>query len=228
MMSTVFDTIADLKTALQQTIANAQHEPEAERVSCAMTLSSLTIVPIKFPVEGKNAHPESDDSDSSVCRSVFELCNLTAAKERLRWQRGAARGILFSLQEIDGFKYTFNNNWTSTDEAGWRFSYTCLDSRENKDRQVNNLRKKGDYAEGSRAYLKETYDCKGQIAVKFSGARHVVEVVYKHTAIHKTVAERAPAPRAMWASESFGLAKTSTNRIFINPTNLNCRSMPPM
>ncbi|KAG9665873.1 hypothetical protein KCU76_g18187, partial [Aureobasidium melanogenum] len=78
-------------------------------------------------------------------------------------------------------------------------SYTCLDSLENKDRHANGFRATNAATRrpgaNTRGVRKPTYDCKGQIAVKFSAMRQSVEVVYKHHAIHKTVAERRPPPR---------------------------------
>ncbi|KAH0302771.1 hypothetical protein KCU74_g18120, partial [Aureobasidium melanogenum] len=115
------------------------------------------------------------------------------------WQRAAAKGIVHQIQDLDGFKYCFNNNWSSKDDNGYRYSYTCLDSLENKDRHANGFRATNAATRrpgaNTRGVRKPTYDCKGQIAVKFSAMRQSVEVVYKHHAIHKTVAERRPPPR---------------------------------
>jgi hypothetical protein len=132
-------------------------------------------------------------------KTVLELVNIDNLKERQTSQRSAAKGIIQHIQDLDGFKYCFNNNWSSKDDNGYRYSYTCLDSLENKDRHANGFRANNAATRrpgaNTRGVRKPTYDCKGQIAVKFSALRQSVEVVYKHHAIHKTVAERRPPPR---------------------------------
>jgi len=131
-------------------------------------------------------------------KQVYDLCNIDDLQERQRWQRGAARGILSAIRDVDGFKYSVNNIWTSKDDKGFRFSWNCLDSRENKDRHANSLNngtESLDSPTGPVRIRKETFDCRGHVAVKFSGKRYVVEVVYKHTAMHPSVADRAPPPR---------------------------------
>lgn len=132
-------------------------------------------------------------------KTVLELVNIDDLKQRQTWQRAAAKGIVHQIQGLDGFKYCFNNNWSSKDDNGYRYSYTCLDSLENKDRHANGFRATNAATRrpgaNTRGVRKPTYDCKGQIAVKFSAMRQSVEVVYKHHAIHKTVAERRPPPR---------------------------------
>ena len=132
-------------------------------------------------------------------KTVLELVNIDQLKQRQIWQRAAAKGIVQQIQHLDGFKYCFNNNWSSKDDNGYRYSYTCLDSLENKDRHANGFRATNAATRrpgaNTRGVRKPTYDCKGQIAVKFSAMRQSVEVVYKHHAIHKTVAERRPPPR---------------------------------
>lgn len=156
--------------------------------------------------ENDNVDDNGDDDENAresraqtARRSVYDLCNIVDVKERQIWQRAAARGVVVAIQDLDGFKYSFNNNWTSKDDDGFRYSYTCLDSLENKDRHANGFRRtnaaKRRPGAGTRGVRKPTYDCKGQIAVKFSGVRQSVEVVYKHNPIHKTVAERKPPPR---------------------------------
>lgn len=213
----VFDSLDDLKTALRQHIDNATNQAIPQYVSCAMTLALTATLPLKSPLEGPYAQGgpnflpldvlagapnDGDDNaaaDRSPLKSIYELVNITDLKERQIWQRAAAKGIVTAVQNLDGYKYCFNNNWTSKDDDGYRYSYTCLDSLENKDRHANGFRAtnaaKRRPGANTRGVRKPTYDCKGQIAVKFSGVRQSVEVVYKHHPIHKTVAERKPPPR---------------------------------
>lgn len=212
----VFDSLEDLKTALRQYIDNATNETIPQYVSCAMTLALTATLPLKSPLEGPYAQGgpnflpldvlagetnDAGDDAATNCpvKSIYDLVNITELKERQIWQRAAAKGIVTAVQDLDGFKYCFNNNWTSKDDDGYRYSYTCLDSLENKDRHANGFRAtnaaKRRPGANTRGVRKPTYDCKGQIAVKFSGVRQSVEVVYKHHPIHKTVAERKPPPR---------------------------------
>lgn len=217
-LETLFDSLDDLKTALRQYMDNATAEAAPGYVSCAMTLSSHAILPLKSPLEGPYAQggpnflafdvldSSSISNDNNIpapemfpTRTVQDLVDIVELKERQIWQRAAAKGVVNAIQDLDGFKYCFNNNWTSKDDNGYRYSYTCLDSLENKDRHANGFRAtnaaKRRPGANTRGVRKPTYDCKGQIAVKFSGVRQSVEVVYKHHPIHKTVAERRPPPR---------------------------------
>ncbi|GAB7348716.1 hypothetical protein MBLNU459_g7454t1 [Dothideomycetes sp. NU459] len=214
----VFDSLDDLKTALRQYIDSATHDAIPQYISCAMTLALSATLPLKSPLEGpysqggpnflpfsvltEGSNDVTDDDAASQrlpLKSISELVNITNLKERQIWQRAAAKGIVTAVQDLDGFKYCFNNNWTSKDDDGYRYSYTCLDSLENKDRHANGFRAtnaaKRRPGANTRGVRKPTYDCKGQIAIKFSGVRQSVEVVYKHHPIHKTVAERKPPPR---------------------------------
>jgi len=196
---TSFDTLEDFKNALQQTLSNARQGDFTERISQAMTFSSSALLPIDHNNQLTQPSPPRDDHDkTNTFKSVYELCDYEDQKERQKWQRGAARGLMAAVREVDGFKYSVNNIWASKDDKGYRFSYTCLDSLENKDRHANSLRRAAMQRVETPPHMrarKETYDCGGQVSVKFSGSRHIVEVIYKHTAVHTTVAERAPAPR---------------------------------
>ncbi|KAK6008665.1 hypothetical protein QM012_000568 [Aureobasidium pullulans] len=148
---------------------------------------------------GQEQDQDQEQDQQLQYKTVLELVNIDDLKQRQTWQRAAAKGIVHQIQDLDGFKYCFNNNWSSKDDNGYRYSYTCLDSLENKDRHANGFRATNAATRrpgaNTRGVRKPTYDCKGQIAVKFSAMRQSVEVVYKHHAIHKTVAERRPPPR---------------------------------
>ncbi|GAB7346022.1 hypothetical protein MBLNU457_4793t1 [Dothideomycetes sp. NU457] len=196
-----FDSLEDFQNALRQSLDDARQDEYTERISQSMMFSSSAMLPIDHNNQlGQPSPPHDDQEQTNAFRSVYDLCDYEDQKERQKWQRGAARGLIAAVREVDGFKYSVNNIWSSKDDKGYRFSYTCLDSLENKDRHANSLRRSAamhqvDTPPHMRA-RKETYDCGGQVSVKFSGARHTVEVIYKHTAVHTTVAERAPAPRA--------------------------------
>lgn len=215
----VHNTVNDLKLALRQSIAHATRGIEPEKLCQTFVLHADALLPIRFPPEQHRRSRNGDTPLSSTAWTVADLCKLAETKERRSWQRGAARGLLLVVQEVDGFKYTVNNNWSSKDDAGFRFSYTCLDSKENKDRQANCDRRMSNNPEDPdtsmqveststsliennntpaepRGIRKVTYDCKGQVAVKFSGARNVVELVYRHTALHDSTKNQASSSAA--------------------------------
>lgn len=259
-LDTLFGSLDNLKTALRQYIDNATAGAAPEYISCAMTLSSQARLPLKSPTEGPyaqggpnflpfdalatNGQPVESAAEASQfpARTVQDLVDIEDLKERQTWQRAAAKGVVNAIQDLDGFKYCFNNNWTSKDDNGYRYSYTCLDSLENKDRHANGFRAtnaaKRRPGANTRGVRKPTYDCKGQIAVKFSGVRQSVEVVYKHHHIHKTVAERRPPPRkdakrrehsndAQLDDSSFDFgAQTDGDFLFENPARLDMSPGP--
>ena len=197
-----YETLGDFQNALQHAISDASAEdPDAmpERVALALIFSQSALLPIDMTNQAvPSQNPEEDAAMTGSYKQVYDLCNIDDLQERQRWQRGAARGILSAIRDVDGFKYSVNNIWTSKDDKGFRFSWNCLDSRENKDRHANSLNngtESLDSPTGPVRIRKETFDCRGHVAVKFSGKRYVVEVVYKHTAMHPSVADRAPPPR---------------------------------
>lgn len=131
-------------------------------------------------------------ADTSYPHATAEgILAISDAQTRQIVQRAASRGIVQAIESIDGFKYSFNNAWAAKDEDGQRFSYICQDSRQNKDRHANAFHKTLKHLKGvgDRGPRKPTYDCKGSVSIKFSGARKAVYVYYRHYAIHGTVEE---------------------------------------
>lgn len=187
---------------LEQIITAVTLQEHSSVITKTVTLSANTLLPVTFPPE---SHRRSGEIQRPQGRSlsVRDLCTIADSAQRRTWQRGAARSILTLVQEVDGFRYTFNNRWASKDDDGDRFSYTCLDSLENKDRQANNPRRgrkrdsQASVTTEQRGARKETYNCKGQVTVKYSGARQTVEVVYRHLALHDKVTESPSAKRSM-------------------------------
>ncbi|TKA77713.1 hypothetical protein B0A49_02245 [Cryomyces minteri] len=72
--------------------------------------------------------------------SVSEVLAFQDMSDRLKKQREIAKALVGIAEKVDGFKYSFRNNWNAKDEDGFRFSYQCNDSLQNKDRQANGLR----------------------------------------------------------------------------------------
>jgi hypothetical protein len=107
---------------------------------------------------------------------------------------------------LDGFKYMFNNFWTSRhDGDGLRYSYNCRDSLQNKDRHAHVPARASTVPPVHREMLrrtKESWDCKGAISIKFSPAIRAIVVQYRHAAIHPTIEDRRRPPRKPSAPRS--------------------------
>lgn len=137
--------------------------------------------------------------------SVDSTLTITDSKARAIVQRAASRGLVQHIENLDGFRYSFNNAWSAKDEDGLRFSYICQDSMQNKDRhangfartQKNSNNRRGGSDAPVRGPRKATYDCKGTVSVKFSAKLRAVVIQYRHYAIHGTVADRKPPPRGV-------------------------------
>lgn len=134
---------------------------------------------------------EPTDLMRKTAVSVIEVLQPTEEpKAQIVRQKAVARTIVEAIQRADGFKYSFHNNWLSREDQAHRFSFFCNDSTLNKGRAANG----GAGTEGKEK-KKAVYDCRGLIAVKFSVTKNNLEVHYRHVPLHKTFAERAPAPR---------------------------------
>jgi hypothetical protein len=57
--------------------------------------------------------------------------------ETMKKQRSVSKLCVAAVQRVDGYKYSFHNNWKSGEENAFRFSYYCNDSLLNKDRVAN-------------------------------------------------------------------------------------------
>ncbi|KAK4985041.1 hypothetical protein LTR50_006209 [Elasticomyces elasticus] len=214
-VSAVFQSIAALTHALSDQIKPNTGGEIPQLTQCAFSLDAHARLPAVRPHEHHWSALEGPDSQQLVL-SVYEVVLVPAGKGRQTTQRNIARGIINAIMRVDGFKYAFNNNWHSKDDDGYRFSYTCLDSLQNKDRHANayqrttkkvsglgvpggrhvfSLERIGQLdADSNSGIRKPTCDCKGSVAVKFSGARQCIDVVYRHNAIHATAADGISPP----------------------------------
>lgn len=79
-----------------------------------------------------------DGTPVKVSMSILEaLAPTSDPKERMRKQRAIAKTCVEAIQRVDGFRYSFHNNWQSREDDAYRFSYYCNDSLLNKDRAAN-------------------------------------------------------------------------------------------
>lgn len=87
---------------------------------------------------GGGAGQGGDDDAHRVQMSIVEALGQTPdPKERMRKQRAIAKACVEAIQRVDGFRYSFHNNWNSREDDAFRFSYYCNDSLLNKDRAAN-------------------------------------------------------------------------------------------
>lgn len=59
------------------------------------------------------------------------------SKETMKRQRAISKVCIAAISKVDGFRYSFHNNWKSGEDNAYRFSYYCNDSLLNKDRVAN-------------------------------------------------------------------------------------------
>lgn len=144
------------------------------------------------------AIPEPEDPLKNCPNATVDcILNIADTDVRSIIQRAASRGLVQRIMNLDGYKYMFNNFWTSRiDGDGLRFSYTCRDSLQNKDRYAHVPARATTTPPPQRApgilarRTKESWDCKGSISIKFSQTVGAIIVQYRHAAIHPTHASR--------------------------------------
>lgn len=160
----------------------------------------------------KAAVPEEEDPLKNCPNSTVEcILNIADTDVRSIIQRAASRGLVQRIVNLDGYKYMFNNFWTSrVDGDGLRFSYTCRDSLQNKDRYAHvparaTTTPPSQKVDVLKRRTKESWDCKGSISVKFSQNVGAIIIQYRHAAIHPTHAERKRPPRKPAGSRTPGV-----------------------
>ncbi|KAI7475868.1 hypothetical protein KC357_g4872 [Hortaea werneckii] len=213
----LYDSLTDLCNSLKEEIAACQSGELLQLTTCELSIREQATLPLLQPVIGPYSHAgpyglpaeyktewmEEDEGYPGIKAKLPKatISHILAAEDgqaRQSVQRAASRAIVQAIEASDGFKYSFNNAWAAKDDRGLRFSYICQDSMQNKDRHANGFTKTQKHlkGEGERGPRKPTYDCKGSISVKFSQVRRTVDIYYRHNAVHASVAERKPPPRA--------------------------------
>lgn len=151
------------------------------------------------PPQPPPAPPPDDPLKRCPNATVSSILSVSDPEIRAIVQRAASRGLVQRIMNLDGFKYMFNNFWTSrVDNDGLRFSYICRDSLQNKDRHAHVPARASTVPPVHRQMFrktKESWDCKGSISVKFSQAVDAIVVQYRHAAVHPTHAARKRPPR---------------------------------
>ncbi|KIW67082.1 hypothetical protein, variant [Phialophora macrospora] len=128
----------------------------------------------------------------SAVSVVDALHNIADPREQMNTQKRISKSLVDTISEIDGFRYSFHNNWLSNADQANRFSYYCNDSVLNKGRAANEGLAKIRCGVKSR---KPVYECAGGIWIKFSLTKNNLQLDYKHIPMHPTFEETAPLPR---------------------------------
>jgi hypothetical protein len=116
---------------------------EAEHASCQITLlaTASLVVPESAQTDASARNPAPSNRKVPECapQSVLETLVPVVAdpKEMMKTQRAASKVCVAAIQRVDGYRYSFHNNWKSGEEDAFRFSYYCNDSLLNKDRVAN-------------------------------------------------------------------------------------------
>ena len=75
---------------------------------------------------------------TQVTLSVLDaLQPMPDSKDTMKRQRAISKVCVAAVSKVDGFRYSFHNNWKSGEDNAFRFSYYCNDSLLNKDRVAN-------------------------------------------------------------------------------------------
>jgi hypothetical protein len=75
---------------------------------------------------------------TQVTLSVLDaLQPMSDPKDTMKRQRAISKVCVAAVSKVDGFRYSFHNNWKSGEDNAYRFSYYCNDSLLNKDRVAN-------------------------------------------------------------------------------------------
>ncbi len=182
-----------MKDMLHDYLANPTGPAEHTTVEFTFPTSAAFMAYTADLMGLKEAHKARADVYNTMKRtaiSVIDALNQTDPKDQMRKQKAIAKSIVEAISEVDGYRYSFHNNWLSKEDEACRFSYYCNDSTLNKGRAAN----EGAGMEGKKK-VKPVYDCQGLIWVKFSITKNNLEIQYKHIPLHKTYEERAPPPR---------------------------------
>ena len=130
-------SIQDLEDSLRHYLQQPPAPPEHS--TCEITLpqnASLIVHEADSPQTQANQHTNGPVFNPST---VFEALqpSETDPRDTMKKQRAVSKICVAAIQRVDGFKYSFHNNWKSGEENAFRFSYYCNDSLLNKDRVAN-------------------------------------------------------------------------------------------
>ncbi|OCL05214.1 hypothetical protein AOQ84DRAFT_345127 [Glonium stellatum] len=195
-------TLEALESYLQSEMESGSRSliPETVAAEFLFGINSTITMPIAQQENGSAAGSSTGLPQRIV--SVEEaFCRKMDSKARVKPQRAIAKSLVEAVQKLDGFRYTERQAWGHKNDDGTRFKFVCVDSLQNRDRVANikarALKKQGgEDAENSFVEIAgspsalPTYDCCGSIHVKFSIQKGCIDVIYRHTPIHRDTAAR--------------------------------------
>src|ERR1700761_849153 len=129
------NSIQELESALSSYLESPPSSPEHS--SCEITLwasaSLMTTESLPPAAINNSANPLEYNP-----KTVLEALEATPdIKDTMKKQRAVSKICVAAVQRVDGYRYSFHNNWKSGEENAFRFSYYCNDSLLNKDRVAN-------------------------------------------------------------------------------------------
>ena len=181
----------DLETMLRDYLKDATSPPEHTTVEFHFPVSSAFMV---YPPG--HSHAIKDPLKRIFAKTALSVVDALQPtlnpKDQYEKQRSIGKVCVEACQAADGFKYGFHNSWISKEDQASRFSYFCNDSSLNKARAGNPA---ASNRVAHKKAQKPVYPCEGNVTIKFSVTKELLEVHYKHIPCHETYAARAPIPR---------------------------------
>ncbi|ETI22485.1 hypothetical protein G647_06560 [Cladophialophora carrionii CBS 160.54] len=189
--------LEDLEANLREYLANPVHPAEHTTLEFSFPVTAAFLIPAREALgtadPGDKMTPFTYSLFKKSAVSVVDaLHNIPDPKEQMITQKRISKSLVEAISEIDGFRYSFHNNWLSNADQANRFSYYCNDSILNKGRAANEGLAK---IRGGVKSRKPVYECEGGIWIKFSLTKNNLQLDYKHIPIHPTFEETAPLPR---------------------------------
>ena len=182
-----------MEAMLREHLANPTGPPEHTIIQFTFPPSAAFMVYSGDFIGQIGAYKDKAQLRNSLSRtaiSTVDALSQAEPKEALRKQKAIAKTVVETVQKVDGYRYSFHNNWISKEDSACRFSYYCNDSTLNKGRAANESAS----MVGKRK-IKPVYECQGAVWIKFSVTYQKLQVEYKHVPVHQTYEERAPPPR---------------------------------
>ena len=182
-----------METMLREYLANPTGPPEHTIIEFTFPPSAAFMVYSGDFIGQMGAYKDKTQLRNSLSKtaiSIVDALSQAEPREALRKQKAIAKTVVETVQKVDGYRYSFHNNWISKEDSACRFSYYCNDSTLNKGRAAN----EGASMVGKRK-IKPVYECQGAVWIKFSVTYQKLQVEYKHVPVHQTYEERAPPPR---------------------------------
>ncbi|KAI1617032.1 hypothetical protein EDD37DRAFT_604313 [Exophiala viscosa] len=186
----------DFEEKLREYLSNPTSDPEHMTLEFLFPVTAAFMVPAREPKGNRPVHDRTPYMYSAFNKTAISVADALQhsgdPKEQMLTQKAISKTLVETVQEADGYHYSFHNYWVSREDQACRFSYFCNDSVLNKGRAANEGASK--IRQGVKV-RKPVWDCQGTVAVKFSLTKMSLEVHYKHIPMHPTFDERAPAPR---------------------------------